>query len=128
MESRTDQKFNYLRLVEGECYNCSTYKCTDHKANMGGSEWCIMLFPDAIAHCNSDSECGGYTMTTAEWFHEKYDKDGQVAVHLTKAGQKTMPCPSPAEWSSYEKQKTTRSTPITYGRSTCEARYNNHFS
>lgn len=89
---------------------------------MGGSDWCIMLFPDAIAHCNSDPECGGYTMTTADWFHEQYDKDGHVAVHLTKAGQEPMPCPSPAEWSSYEKQKTIRNTPIVYGRTTCEDR------
>ena len=120
LNNRDRQHFNYLRLLEGECYNCSTYKCTNHKANLGGADWCIMLFPDALAHCDSDPECGGYTMTTADWFHEKYDKNGQVAVHLTKAGQKTMPCPSPAEWSSYEKQDTTRTTPITYGKSTCE--------
>ena len=87
---------------------------------MGGSEWCIMLFPDAVAHCDSDPNCGGYTMTTADWFHEKYDKNGQTAVHLTKAGQKPMPCPVPAEWSSYEKQTAARNSPIIYGRSTCE--------
>ncbi|CAF3365390.1 unnamed protein product [Rotaria socialis] len=111
--------FNYLRLRDGECYNCSTYKCTDHKSNMGGSEWCIMLFSDALAHCNSDSNCGGYTMTTAEWFHKKYDKNGQVAVHLSKHGEKSIPCLL-TEWSSYEKQNQTRRSPVLYGKSTCE--------
>jgi hypothetical protein len=115
---RDGKYYNYLRLPEGECHNCSTYKCTNHKSNLGGSEWCIMLFPDAVNHCDSDSNCGGYTMTTGEWFHKKYDKNGQVAVHLNKAAQKTIPCPS--EWSSYEKQKDIRHTPIVYGRSTCE--------
>jgi len=115
---RDGKYFNYLRLSDGECHNCSTYKCTNHKANMGGSEWCIMLFPDALSHCDSDPNCGGYTMTTAEWFHTKYDKKGQVAVHLAKAGQKSIPCIS--EWSTYEKQKTIRDTPVVYGRSTCE--------
>ena len=117
-----DGKFlNYLRLPDGECHNCSTYKCTSHKANMGGSEWCIMLFPDALAHCDSDPNCGGYTMTTAEWFHKKYDKSGQVAVHLAKVGQKTVPCLL-TEWSSYDKQKAIRDSPVIYGRSTCENR------
>lgn len=80
-----------------------------------------MLFPDAIAHCNSDVNCGGYTMSTAEWFHEKYDKNGQIAVHLTKANEQIIPCPV-AEWSSYEKQKSVRTSPLLYGRSTCENR------
>jgi len=118
-ENGEKNNFNYLRLPDGQCHNCSTYKCTNHKSNMGGSEWCIMLFPDAIAHCNSDPNCGGYTMTTAEWFHKKYDKNSQVAVHLNKANEKTIDCLL-SEWSSYEKQKDTRHTPITYGRSTCE--------
>ena len=120
MRSNRDGKYlNYLRLPEGQCYNASTYKCTNHKANMGGSDWCIMLFSDALTHCDSDPNCGGYTMTTAEWFHTKYDKKGEVAVHLTGANQKSIPCPL-AEWSSYEKQKASRHTPVTYGRSTCE--------
>lgn len=90
---------------------------------MGGSEWCIMLFSDAIAHCDADPNCGGYTMSTAEWFHKKYDKNQQVAVHLTKAGQEQQPIECPvSDWSSYEKQKATRSTPVIYGRSTCEDR------
>lgn len=113
--------FNYLRLPEGKCSNCSSYKCTNHKANMGGSEWCIMLFSDAITHCDSDPNCGGYSMSTAEWFHEKYDKNQQVAVHLSKAGQEPIDCPL-SEWSSYVKQKTTRTTPIVYGVSTCDTR------
>ena len=87
---------------------------------MGGSEWCIMYFADALAHCDADPNCGGYTMTTSEWFHTKYDKKGQIAVHLSKAGQKPIACPIP-EWSSYEKQTTVRKTPVTYGRSTCES-------
>jgi len=119
--------FNYLRLPDGECQNCSTYKCTNHKANLGGSEWCIMLFPDALAHCDSDINCGGYTMTTAEWFHKKYDKNGQIAVHLNKANQKPIACPL-SEWSSYEKQKAIRSTPVIYGRSTCENRLGNEIN
>jgi len=86
---------------------------------MGGSEWCIMLFSDAISHCDSDPNCGGYTMSTAEWFHKKYDKNQQVAVHLNKIAQEPIECPL-AEWSSYEKQKATRNTPVIYGRSTCE--------
>jgi hypothetical protein len=118
-DKRDGKYFNYLRLPDGECHNCSTYKCTNHKANLGGSEWCIMLFPDALAHCDSDINCGGYTMTTAEWFHTKYDKNGQVAVHLNKIGPKPISCPL-SEWSSYEKQKSIRSTPVIYGRSTCE--------
>lgn len=85
---------------------------------MGGSEWCIMLFPDALAHCDSDPNCGGYTMTTAQWFHKQYDKNGQVAVHLTKVGEKPFNC-SFTEWSSYEKQNTIRDTPIIYGKTTC---------
>jgi len=88
---------------------------------MGGSDWCIMLFPAALAHCDADPNCGGYTMTTEAWFHTKYDKNGQVAVHLTKAGQKPMNC-SLTQWSSYEKQNTIRDTPVIYGRSTCENR------
>ncbi|CAF3815836.1 unnamed protein product [Rotaria sp. Silwood1] len=115
---QTGKYFNYLRLPDGECHNCSTYKCTNHKLNMGGSEWCIMLFPDALVHCDSDPNCGGYTMTTAEWFHTKYDKNGQVAVHLAKSGQKSFAC-SLSEWSSYEKQNTIRDVPVIYGRSTC---------
>jgi len=118
-DKRDGKYFNYLRLPDGECHNCSTYKCTNHKANLGGSEWCIMYFSDALAHCDSDSNCGGYTMTTAEWFHTKYDKNGQVAVHLNKVGQKPIVCPL-SEWSSYEKQNTIRHTPVIYGRSTCE--------
>jgi len=117
-EKRDGKYLNYLRLPEGECFNCSTYKCTNHKANMGGSEWCIMLFPAALAHCDSDPNCGGYTMTTAKWFHEKYDQNGQVAVHLSKANEKPIVCPL-AEWSSYDKQNTVRDTPVMYGRSTC---------
>jgi hypothetical protein len=116
-ENRDGKHFNYLRLPEGECQNCSTYKCTNHKSNLGGSEWCIMYFSDALDHCNSDPNCGGYTMTTGEWFHTKYDKKGKVAVHLYKVGQKTIPCP--AEWSSYAKQKDVVDAPIVYGRSTC---------
>ncbi|CAF1223299.1 unnamed protein product [Adineta ricciae] len=117
--NKHDGKYlNYVRLLDGQCFNCSTYKCTTHKANMGGSEWCIMLFPDALAHCDSDADCGGYTMTTARWFHEQYDKNGQVAVHLTKAGEKTFNC-SFTEWSSYEKQNTIRDTPVVYGKTTC---------
>jgi len=111
--------FNYLRLPDGECHNCSTYKCTNHKSNMGGSEWCIMLFSDALSHCDSDPNCGGYTMTTASWFHTKYDKNGQKAVHLNKIGQKPIACLL-SEWSSYEKQNTVRDTPVVYGKSTCE--------
>jgi len=118
---RGGKYLNYLRLADGECNNCSTYKCTTHKANMGGSEWCIMLFPDALAHCDSDPNCGGYTMTTAKWFHTKYDKNGQVAVHLTKVGEKPFNC-SFSEWSSYDKQKTVRTTPVIYGKTTCENR------
>jgi len=125
VEQSTDNKINsegkylnYLRLKDGECHNCSTYKCTNSKENMGGSEWCIMLFPAALAHCDADPNCGGYTMTTAEWFHTKYDKNGQVAVHLAKAGQKPINC-SYSEWSSYEKQNSIRDTPVIYGRSTC---------
>jgi len=118
-DNKGDGKYlNYLRLPDGECQNCSTYKCANHKKNLGGSEWCIMLFHDALAHCDSDINCGGYTMTTAEWFHKKYDKNGQVAVHLHKIDQKSIDCPL-SEWSSYEKQKTIRSTPVIYGRSTC---------
>ena len=117
--------FNYLRLPDGECHNCSTYKCTNLKANLGGSEWCIMLFSAAIAHCDSDPSCGGYTMTTGDWFHKKHDKNGQTAVHLYKAGEKSTPCPL-SEWSSYDKQKDTRSTPIVYGKSTCEPRSVHH--
>ena len=63
----------------------------------------LCIFSDALDHCNSDPNCGGYTMTTGEWFHTKYDKKGKVAVHLYKVGQKTIPCPP--EWSSYAKQK-----------------------
>ncbi len=122
--NRDGKYFNYLRLPDGQCNNCSTYKCTNHKGNLGGSEWCIMLFDDAIDHCDSDPNCGGYTMTTAEWFHSKYDKNGQVAVHLTKLGEKSIDCPV-SEWSSYEKQKFLRHTPIIYGRSTCEKRLQN---
>jgi hypothetical protein len=85
---------------------------------MGGADWCIMLFPAALAHCDADPNCGGYTMTTAEWFHKEHDKSGQVAVHLTKAGEKLIPCPV-GEWSSYEKQTAVRDTPVIYGRSTC---------
>jgi len=121
LDKRDGKHLNYLRLADGECHNCSTYKCTSHKANMGGSEWCIMLFPDALSHCDSDSNCGGYTMTTAKWFHTKYDKNGQVAVHLTKVGEKPFNC-SFSEWSSYEKQKSIRHTPVVYGRTTCENR------
>jgi len=117
-EKQEGKYFNYLRLPDGECYNCSTYKCTNNKANMGGSDWCIMLFPAALAHCDSDPNCGGYTMTTAEWFHTKHDKNGQVAVHLTKVGEKYINC-SYSEWSSYEKQNAIRDTPVIYGRSTC---------
>ncbi|CAF3705823.1 unnamed protein product [Rotaria sp. Silwood1] len=115
---QTEKYFNYLRLPDGECHNCSTYKCTNHNSNMGGSEWCIMLFSDALAHCDSDPNCGGYTMTTAEWFHTKYDKNRQVAVHLAKSGQKSIACPL-SEWSSYEKQNTIRDVPVIYGKSTC---------
>ncbi|CAF0951906.1 unnamed protein product [Adineta steineri] len=116
---KSDGKFlNYIRLLDGQCHNCSTYKCTNHKSNLGGSEWCIMLFPDALAHCDSDPNCGGYTMTTATWFHKKHDKNGQVAVHLTKIGEKPFNC-SFSEWSSYEKQNTIRDTPVIYGRTTC---------
>ncbi|CAF2994226.1 unnamed protein product [Rotaria socialis] len=80
----------------------------------------LCCFPsDALAHCNSDSNCGGYTMTTAEWFHKKYDKNGQVAVHLSKHGEKSIPCLL-TEWSSYEKQNQTRRSPVLYGKSTCE--------
>jgi len=118
-DKRDGKFFNYLRLPDGQCHNCSTYKCTNHKANMGGSEWCIMYFSDALAHCDSDPNCGGYTMTTAEWFHTKYDKNRQIAVHLTKANQKPIACPL-SEWSSYDKQKAIRNTPVVYGRSTCE--------
>jgi len=118
-EKREGKYRNYLRLPEGECYNCSTYKCTNHTANMGGSDWCIMLFPAALAHCDSDPNCGGYTMTTAQWFRTKYDKNGQLAVHLTRAGDKPMVCPL-AEWSSYEKQNSIRNSPVSYGRSTCD--------
>jgi len=118
--ARGDGKFfNYLRLPDGECHNCSTYKCTNQKTNMGGSEWCIMLFPDALTHCDADPNCGGYTMTTAEWFHKKYDKNGHIAVHLAKVGQKSVPCLL-SEWSSYDKQKAIRESPVTYGRSTCD--------
>lgn len=117
-EQKEGKHLNYLRLLDGQCHNCSTYKCTSHKANMGGSEWCIMLFSDALAHCDSDPNCGGYTMTTADWFHKQYDKNGQVAVHLTKLGEKPFNC-SLSEWSSYEKQNTVRDTPVVYGRSTC---------
>jgi hypothetical protein len=85
---------------------------------MGGADWCIMLFPAALAHCDADPNCGGYTMTTAEWFHKEHDKSGQVAVHLTKAGEKLIACPV-GEWSSYEKQTAVRDTPVIYGRSTC---------
>jgi len=120
LSNKRDGKYNnYLRLEDGQCYNCSTYKCTNSKQNLGGSEWCIMLFNDALNHCDSDPNCGGYTMTTAEWFHKKYDKNGDVAVHLTEYGQKPIVCPVP-EWSSYEKQKDIRNTPVIYGRSTCE--------
>ncbi|CAF1229041.1 unnamed protein product [Rotaria sordida] len=115
---RNGKYLNYLRLPDGQCHNCSTYKCTNHKSNMGGSEWCIMLFPDALAHCDTDPNCGGYTMTTAEWFHKKYDKNGQVAVHLAKSGQKPISCLL-SEWSSYEKQNVIRDTPVTYGITTC---------
>lgn len=117
-----EKYFNYLRLPDGLCHNCSTYKCTNHTSNLGGSEWCIMLFEDAIDHCNSDKNCGGYTMTTAEWFHKKYDKNGQVAVHLNNNDKISINC-SFSEWSSYEKQEDTRSTPITYGKTTCENRF-----
>lgn len=120
--NREGKYLNYLRLPDGECYNCSSYKCTNHTANMGGSEWCIMLFSDAVAHCDSDPNCGGYTMTNSEWFHKKYDKNGQVAVHLCTAGEKPIACPTNEQWSSYEKQSAHRQTPITYGRSTCETR------
>ncbi|CAF1612873.1 unnamed protein product, partial [Rotaria sordida] len=54
---RNGKYFNYLRLPDVQCHNCSTYKCTNHKSNMGGSEWFIMLFPDALAHCDSDPDC-----------------------------------------------------------------------
>ena len=118
---RDGKHLNYVRLFDGQCHNCSTYKCTTHKANMGGAEWCIMLFPDALAHCDSDPNCGGYTMTTADWFHKQYDKNGQVAVHLTKAGEKPFNC-SFSEWSSYEKLTTIRDTPVTYGKTTCPER------
>jgi hypothetical protein len=75
-----------------------------------------MLFSDALSHCGSDPNCGGYTMTTAEWFHTKYDKNGESAVHLTKAGQKSIACPL-SEWSSYNKQNTISDTPTVYGKS-----------
>nr|ACD54647.1 unknown [Adineta vaga] len=118
LEKHNGKHLNYARLLDGQCFNCSTYKCTNHKANMGGSEWCIMLFQDALNHCDSDPNCGGYTMTTARWFHEQYDKKGQVAVHLTKAGEKPFNC-SFTEWSSYEKQNSIRDTPVVYGKTTC---------
>lgn len=78
-----------------------------------------MLFDEAIKHCDSDINCGGYTMTTAKWFHDKHDKNGQVAVHLNNNDKKLINC-SLSQWSSYEKQNDIRSTPITYGRSTCD--------
>ncbi|CAF1314856.1 unnamed protein product [Adineta steineri] len=119
LSDKSERKYlNYVRLLDGQCHNCSTYKCTDNKLNMGGSEWCIMLFPDALAHCDSDPNCGGYTMTTAGWFHKQYDKNGQVAVHLTKVGEKPFNC-SFSEWSSYEKQNIARDSPVIYGRTTC---------
>jgi len=111
--------YNYLRLPEGKCYDGSTYKCTDHKDNLGGSEWCIMPFPIAIAHCDSDPTCAGYAMNTATSFHKKYDRNGEVAVHLVKTSAKTVPCTS-SEWSGYEKLSTVRSTPVVYGESSCD--------
>jgi hypothetical protein len=114
--------YNYLRLPDGQCNNCSTYKCTNHKANLGGAEWCIMRFSEAIRHCNGDPNCGGYTMTTADWFHTKYNDTADQSVHLFKATEKPIVCPS-SDWSSYEKQNETRRSPITYGRSTCDTRF-----
>jgi len=110
--------YNYVRLPEGTCYDGSTYKCTNQKDNLGGSEWCIMLFPAAITQCDSDPQCGGYAINTAGAFHSKYDRNGQRAVHLVKIDAKKVSCSTP-EWSGYEKLKTVRTTPTEYGASTC---------
>jgi len=113
---------DYIRLPEGKCFDGSTYKCTEKPTNLGGSEWCIMLFPDAIAHCDTDPSCAGYAINTAQSFRSKYDRNGKRAVHLVKIGEKTVPCSS-TEWSGYEKQKTIRTIPVEFGTSTCDERH-----
>lgn len=120
-KKRDMKHYDYIRLPEGKCFDGSTYKCTDKPTNLGGSEWCIMLFPDAITHCDSDPSCAGYAINTAQSFRSKYDRNGKRAVHLVKVGEKTVPCSS-TEWSGYEKQKSIRTTPVEFGTSTCDER------
>jgi len=118
MDKRGSKYYNYLPLGDNECNDCSVYKCTNHKDNLGGAEWCILPFSVAIDLCDSDPTCGGYTMTIAQSFHKKYDRNGEPAVHLTKTGGPRVRCAG-ADWVSYDKQRNTRESLVTYAPTIC---------
>ncbi|CAF1021727.1 unnamed protein product, partial [Rotaria magnacalcarata] len=81
-------------LIHVTAYNCNS----NPKNRVAG--YCVLTIPDAVAHCNSDANCGGYDATTNVGWHNAYDLNGQTVVQLFAVGAATNPN---TEWSFYNK-------------------------
>ncbi|CAF4975676.1 unnamed protein product, partial [Rotaria magnacalcarata] len=81
-------------LIHVTAYNCNS----NPKNRVAG--YCVLTIPDAVAHCNSDANCGGYEATTNVGWHNAYDLNGQTVVQLFAVGAASLPN---IEWNFYNK-------------------------
>ena len=75
------------------------YECNSNPKNVVRGH-CVMGLADAILHCNQDSNCAGYGLTTNKNYHQAYDRDGIPAVQLYRAGSVAY---ANHQWFSYAK-------------------------
>ncbi|CAF4364035.1 unnamed protein product, partial [Rotaria magnacalcarata] len=70
--------------------------------------YCVLTLADAVKHCNSDPNCGGYEVTTNAGWHAAYDRNGQSVVQLFLVNSPTTPN---HEWNCFNKR--TKAKPAT---------------
>ncbi|CAF3019883.1 unnamed protein product [Rotaria sp. Silwood2] len=81
-------------------YQTPIYTCATKTFAYG---YCILGWSDAVALCNSDPNCGGFSLTTNRNWHNAFDTASQAAVSLFSAPT-GAPTPTPGEWYPFFKK------------------------
>ncbi|CAF3825740.1 unnamed protein product, partial [Rotaria magnacalcarata] len=97
---------NYVAAGNGVIHT-GTYDCNRNSKNIVPG-YCVLTLADAVKHCNSDPNCGGYEVTTNAGWHAAYDRNGQSVVQLFLVNSPTTPN---HEWNCFNKR--TKAKPAT---------------
>ncbi|CAF0746971.1 unnamed protein product [Adineta steineri] len=66
--------------------------------------FCVLTWSDAVALCNSDSECGGLSLTLNHYWHDMNDRKGETTVYLYSTTSEVLTDNKHGKWYTFPKK------------------------